>query len=354
MAINEPVSRLNKAFPVTTLVPHRLTRNDLLVWSSVAISLVMIVKLQLLPALLAGLMVFSLIHLLTPRLRVTTLDGQSRRWLALALVGAAVIAAMTAIGLGIASFFRGSNESVPALFQRMAEIIEQSRERFPDWLLDSLPDNAEDLRQSIVGWLRENATGVQTASTELLRGTAHAIIGMVIGAMLAMRADHCESDKPLTLLVSHHATRMADVFRRVVFAQLWISAINTVLTWIYLGLVLPAFDIHLPFTKTLVAITFVAGLMPILGNLISNTAIFIVSLSQSLTLALISLIYLFVIHKLEYFLNARIIGSHIRASAWELLLVMLLMEASLGIAGLIIAPMAYAYFKDEFREKGLI
>jgi len=339
---------------VSTLVTHHFHRTDLIVWATVAIGLVMIIKLQLLPALLAGLLVFSLIHLLAPRLRVTTLDGESRRWLALALVGTAVIATMTAMGLGIASFFRGSNESLPALFQRMAEIIEQSRERFPDWLLDSLPDNAEDLRQSMVGWLRENAKGVQTASTELLRGTAHAIIGMVIGAMLAIRAETSEPEKPLTSLVSAHATRMADVFRRVVFAQVWISAINTVLTWIYLGLVLPAFDIHLPFTKTLVAITFVAGLMPIIGNLISNTAIFIVSLSQSLTLALISIIYLFVIHKLEYFLNARIIGSHIRARAWELLLVMLVMEASLGIAGLIIAPMMYAYFKDEFREKGLI
>ncbi len=339
---------------MSTLVPHRVTRIDLIVWTAVAIGLVMIVKWQLLPALLAGLLVFSLIHLLTPRLRVTTLDGESRRWLALGLVAAMVVAAMTAAGLGIASFFRGSSESVPALFQRMAEIIEQSRERFPDWLLASLPDNAEDLRQSMVGWLRQNAKGVQTASTELLRGTAHAIIGMVIGAMLAMREGASESNKPLTLLISAHATRLADVFRRVVFAQLWISTINTALTWLYLGLVLPAFDIHLPFTKTLVAITFVAGLMPIIGNLISNTAIFIVSLSQSLTLALISLIYLFVIHKLEYFLNARIIGSHIRARAWELLLVMLVMEAALGVAGLIIAPMVYAYFKDEFREKGLV
>ena len=77
-------------------------------------------------------------------------------------------------------------------------------------------------------------------------------------------------------------------------------------------------------------------------------------MSQSLTLAIISIVYLFVIRKLEYFLNARIIGSHIGARAWELLLVMLLLEASMGIAGLIIAPMAYAYFKDEFREKGLI
>lgn len=340
--------------PVKTTFNSTATTTDLISWAVCALTLLLILKWHLLPALLAGLVVYSLIHLLTPKLRVTTLDGESRRWLALGLVTAAVIAAITAVVIGIASFFRGSDESVPALFQRMAEIIEQSRERFPDWLLASLPDNAEDLRQSMVEWLRHNAKGVQTASTELLRGTAHAIIGMVIGAMLAMRAGSNPPDKPLTILITAQATRMADVFRRVVFAQVWISAINTLLTWLYLGIVLPAFDIHLPFTKTLVAITFVAGLMPIIGNLISNTVIFIVSLSQSLMLAVISLTYLFVIHKLEYFLNARIIGSHIRARAWELLLVMLLMEATLGIAGLIIAPMTYAFFKDEMREKGLI
>lgn len=339
---------------MSTLVQHRVTRTDLAVWAIAALALLIIIKYQLLPALLSGLLVFSLIHLLTPRLRLTTLDGESRRWLALGLVAATVIASMTALGLGIASFFRGSNESVPALFQRMAEIIEQSRDRLPDWVLSNLPDNAEDLRKSMVEWLRHNAKGVQTASAELLRGTAHAVIGMVIGAMLAMRSGAGAPDKPLTIIIAAHATRFADVFRRVVFAQVWISTINTVLTWLYLAVLLPAFDIHLPFTKTLVAITFVAGLMPIIGNLISNTAIFIVSMSQSLTLALISILYLFVIHKLEYFLNARIIGSHIRARAWELLLVMLIMEGVLGIAGLIVAPMAYAYFKDEFRDKGLI
>lgn len=336
------------------VVTQPLTRTDLIVWTTAAVGLVLILKLHLLPALLAGLVVYSLIHLLTPRLRMTALDGESRRWLALGLVASAVVAAMTALGLGVASFFRGSHESVPALFQRMAEIIEQSRDNFPDWLLSSLPHNADDLRQAMVEWLRQNARSVQTASTELMRGVAHAIIGMVIGAMLAMRVGTLEDGKPLTQLIAAHATRVADVFRRVVFAQVWISAINTFLTWMYLGVALPQFGIELPFVKTLVAITFIAGLMPIIGNLISNTAIFIVSMSQSLTLAVISIVYLFVIHKLEYFLNARIIGSHIRARAWELLLVMLLMEAALGIAGLIIAPMAYAYFKDEMREKGLI
>jgi len=77
-------------------------------------------------------------------------------------------------------------------------------------------------------------------------------------------------------------------------------------------------------------------------------------MSQSLVLAFASLAYLVLIHKLEYFLNARIIGGHIRARAWELLLAMLAMEAAFGISGLVIAPMAYSYFKDELRDKGLV
>ncbi|HLF31274.1 MAG TPA: hypothetical protein VI566_09665, partial [Xanthomonadales bacterium] len=76
--------------------------------------------------------------------------------------------------------------------------------------------------------------------------------------------------------------------------------------------------------------------------------------SHSLTVAMGSLAYLILVHKLEYFLNARIIGSHIRARAWEMLMAMLVLEAAFGIAGLIAAPIYYAYLKDELRHKGLI
>lgn len=339
----------------TSRLTPSVSRADLICWAVAALVLTFVLKTQLLPALLAGLMVFSVIHQLVPRLTVTMLDSEARRWLAVGLVAAVVIASLVAIGFAVASFFRGSDESIPALFQRMAEIIEQSRQRLPEWLIASLPDNAQELQREVAAWLREHARSVQTASTELLRGLAHVVIGMVVGAMLAVQSPNSgDREQPLTQLVATHATHMADAFRRVVFAQVWISTINTVFTWIYLGLLLPAFDIHLPLSKTLIALTFVAGLMPIIGNLLSNTAIFVVSMSQSLTLALISLVYLFAIHKLEYFLNARIIGSQIRARAWELLLAMLIMEAAFGIAGLIIAPMAYAYFKDELRDKGLI
>jgi len=92
----------------------------------------------------------------------------------------------------------------------------------------------------------------------------------------------------------------------------------------------------------------------VLGNLISNTVIVVVSLSHSVGVAIGSLIYLVVIHKLEYFLNARIVGGQIRAYAWEILIAMLLMESVFGLIGVIAAPIYYAYIKLELRQRELV
>ena len=71
-------------------------------------------------------------------------------------------------------------------------------------------------------------------------------------------------------------------------------------------------------------------------------------------MALGSLAFLIIVHKLEYFLNARIVGGEIKASAWELLCAMLLFEAAFGLPGLVAAPIFYAYGKAELRQLGLI
>jgi len=163
-----------------------------------------------------------------------------------------------------------------------------------------------------------------------------------------------ETEGPLPRVIAERGEQLANAFRRVVFAQFRISAINTVFTALYLAVLLPLLGIELPFTKTLILLTFVAGLLPILGNLISNTVIFIVSLSLGFFVALGSLAYLIVIHKLEYFLNVKIIGGQISARAWELLVAMLIMEAAFGLAGLIAAPIYYAYMKAELSKLGYL
>ena len=48
------------------------------------------------------------------------------------------------------------------------------------------------------------------------------------------------------------------------------------------------------------------------------------------------------------------VGSRIHAHPWELILVMVLMEAAFGVGGLAAAPIYYAYLKSELAERGLV
>jgi len=333
----------------------RVARADIATWVAAAIALVLVIELHLLSALLAGLLVFKLVDVITPKLRVGTLGHDTTRALAVTLIATLVIALLVGLGLGLATLLRHSGESFPTLMQRMAQIIEEARERMPEALRGYFPDDASSLQATLSEWLRSNAGTLQLAGRGITRSVVHVLMGMIIGALLSMQkvtraADH----RPLTQLIMGQASQLATAFQRVVFAQVWISLINTLATWVYLDLVLPGFGIHVPLVKSLILLTFFIGLLPIIGNLLSNSAIVIVCLSQGLPVAVASLVFLIVIHKLEYFLNARIVGSHINARAWELLIAMLFMEAAFGITGLIAAPIFYAYFKEELREKGLV
>jgi predicted PurR-regulated permease PerM len=332
-----------------------VTRGDLIAWGVSAIALGLILALELLPALLAGLLVFELVNVLTPWLRLRPLGRDGPRMLAVTLIASIVVAALVAAILGLIALLRSSDESLPLLMQKMAQVIEEARTQLPAELLVHVPDDAATLQRTLVEWLRSHSGVLQLAGRDFGRSLVHVLMGMVIGALLSLhKATRHPVRRPISELITRHAERVASAFRRVVFAQFWISAVNTLLTWLYIGVALPAFGVHLPLVKTLVAITFIVGLLPIIGNLISNTAIIVVSLSQGLPVALTSTVYLIVIHKLEYFLNARIVGSHINARAWELLIAMLVMEAAFGLVGLVAAPIFYAYFKEELHAKGMV
>lgn len=328
-------------------------RYEIAAWVIAACVLLLTLQLHLLPALLAGLLVYELVHVIAPRLPWKRAGGG--KLAAVALLAVAVVTLLTLLLLGVVAFLRSDAGSLPRLLQKMAEIVEGSRGKLPEWLVESIPGDPDTLKVTIIEWLREHARELRTLGGEVGHVIVHILIGMVIGAMVSLReALPAQGGGPLARALFERATRVGDAFRRVVFAQVRISALNTLFTAIYLVGVLPLMGIHLPYGKTLVALTFIVGLLPVIGNLISNTVIVVVSLSVSLPLALASLAFLIVIHKLEYFLNARIVGTQIQASPWELLLAMLLMESAFGIAGLIAAPIYYAYLKDELASRGLI
>ena len=95
-------------------------------------------------------------------------------------------------------------------------------------------------------------------------------------------------------------------------------------------------------------------MLPVVGNLVSNTVIVVISLGVSLGAGIASLLFLVLIHKAEYFMNARIVGHQVQATAWELLSAMLLMEAAFGVVDLVAAPVMYAWLKAEVKEQGMI
>ena len=322
-------------------------------WLLAALAILFVLQFHLLPALLAGLLVYELVHAIYP-LFARRLSTFRAKGMAVAIVVLIVVTLVSAAGFGIFSFLKHEG-SLPTLLAKMAEILEDFRAHLPPWLASLLPSKAEGVSGSLGRWLREHASDLQRIGKETGHSLAQVLIGMVIGAMTSLSEVLVQETRgPLAQALIERLFRLGEAFRRVVFAQVRISAINTLFTAIYLVVALPLFSVSLPLTKTLIAVTFMAGLLPVLGNLISNTVIVIVSLAHSPYVAVSSLAFLIIIHKLEYFLNAHIVGGQINARACEILTAMLVMESAFGIAGLVAAPICYAWLKDELSQRGLI
>jgi predicted PurR-regulated permease PerM len=158
------------------------------------------------------------------------------------------------------------------------------------------------------------------------------------------REKYAVRDNLYSLCCDHIAKRFAALyqsFATVIGAQIVISAINTVITTIFV------LGVGLPHPVVVVGMTFLCGLIPVIGNLISNTVIVGIGFTVSPKMALAALVFLVVIHKLEYFLNSKIIGRRIRNPLWLTLLALVLGEKLMGIPGMILAPVVLNYIRME-------
>jgi predicted PurR-regulated permease PerM len=336
-----------------TVKPGRPSVHEYAAWVLAVLAILVVLIFHLLPALLAGLLVYELVRVLVPLFGRQLSAGGAQR-VSVGIIALMVIGAVTAAGFGIFALVASEGGGVAAVIDKMAEVLESSRAALPQWIADYLPSGADQLRDDLSFWLREHSAELQQMGKQTGHIVVHVLIGMVIGAMVSMNVTSTDAGGPLARALAERVFRMGEAFRRVVFAQVRISAINTAFTALYLAVVLPLFGVHLPLTKTMIVVTFLAGLLPVIGNLISNSMIVVISLVHSPAVAIASLTYLVVIHKLEYFLNARIVGGQINAKAWELLTAMLLMESIFGLPGLAAAPICYAWLKDELSSRALI
>ena len=312
----------------------------------------LVLRFHLLPAVFAGLAVYVLTLKLARHLPKNM--NRFAHQAALGVVVLCVITGLTCAGAAVWSFI-GSSHGITALLTTVVSTLDSLHRTLPSSVADALPTTMEDLQQQLVVMMSEQVRNISKVGMEGIKAFAHVLLGMVVGGMAAVH-HFLEHDKspPFIGSLRSRLRNLTTSFDKVVFAQVKISGLNTVFTAIYLLVVLPLFNIHLPMATLLVLLTFAVGMLPVVGNLISNTVIVVISLGVSLGVGVASFVFLVLIHKAEYFMNARIVGHEVQATAWELLTAMLLLEAAFGIAGLVAAPVVYAWLKSEVKAQGMI
>jgi predicted PurR-regulated permease PerM len=315
-------------------------------------AVLLVLCFHLVPAVFAGLAVYVLTLKLARHI-----PKNMNRFAHKVSLGVVVICVTICLICACAAIwsFIGSSHGISALLATVVDTLSSLRRTLPASAADLLPTTIEGLHEQLVGMLGEHVQKISVVGMEGIKAFAHILLGMVVGGMAAVH-HFMEHDKaaPFIGALRSRLRTLTTAFDKVVFAQVKISCLNTALTAVYLLVALPLFDIRLPMATILVLLTFVVGMLPVVGNLISNTVIVVISLGVSPGVGVASLLFLVLIHKAEYFMNARIVGHEVQASAWELLSAMLLMEAAFGVAGLVAAPVVYAWLKAEVKEQGML
>lgn len=207
------------------------------------------------------------------------------------------------------------------------------------------------LRQLAMEEVNERFANLGSYARTAVFQLVYLIIGLFVGVSLfinskfRMAGDPHTSDDNLYTVTAHELSLRFRTFYRsfatVMGAQIVISAVNTVLTAMFL------YGAGFKHATVLVIFTFLCGLLPIIGNIISNTVITAVGFTISPKMALLALLFLITIHKFEYFLNSKIIGDRIKNPMWLTILGLLVGEKLMGIPGMILAPVVLHYIKVE-------
>lgn len=288
-------------------------------------------------ALLAGLFAYSILDL-AHRLFARKMGVLKAR------ISAVMMFFIVAAGMSwmLVHFLRQSLSTFPdMLSSAMPKINEITR----GWGIDLPFDNMQELRGVLVDAVKENAGGITKASGLLTNRFFHVLLA-VVAAILAIFAPKQESESrtlygALRIEFDERVRRFLESFERVLGAQVAISCINTTLTAAFL------LFLSFPYAAFLIPATFLLGILPLIGNILSNTIIVCAALTMTLKHAVLALLFLVVIHKGEYFLNSRIIGTSIRVPMWQTLLGILVGEAVMGVPGIILAPAIIHYVRGE-------
>lgn len=256
--------------------------------------------------------------------------------------------AVVLIGAGMFYFSRQAYLTLPEIAEKTIPAVAEYAEKqgielpFSDY---------PSLKILAISEVKQDVAGAGRHAREAVFKFAQLLIGLFVAASLFLNVKWGEENDPSTTRDSIYSTVVRELaqrfqtffssFSRVMGAQIIISTINTVLTGGFL------LWNGYPYIPVITMLTFLCGLVPIVGNVMSNTLIVFVGFTISPRMALAALIFLMIIHKLEYFLNSKIIGDRIKNPMWLTLIGLVLGEKLMGVPGMILAPVVLHYIKVE-------
>ncbi|MGI8819946.1 MAG: AI-2E family transporter [Chthoniobacterales bacterium] len=303
--------------------------------------LVLVALLQLGTPFLAALFCY---------LALTKLAFWGKKWVAVTLF----LIVVAALFSGFVFFFKRALVVLPEIVGTAIPIVVRFAQEhgieLPFTDIESLRAVALDSVRDTMGQLGNYVKIATKEFVFLVIGVAVAVGVFLNPDFEAKRAQGHAKANLYTFYTGRIKERFASLyqsFATVMGAQIIISAINATLTALFV------YTIGLHYASLVVILTFVCGLLPIVGNLLSNGIIIGIAFTMSPQLAGWAFAFLLVIHKLEYFLNSRIIGGRIDHPMWLTLLALIIGERVMGIAGLILAPVILSFIKVEMKKISL-
>jgi predicted PurR-regulated permease PerM len=235
--------------------------------------------------------------------------------------------------------------------QLQVQIVKEFKEANLKWGLS----NYVDLEQ-IKGAVLRTSTGALSfmvnSLSPLYKGFLQFVFALAINLFCYLESERIEKtftrDKNslMTFLYRFAQIRLKIFyvyFRRVMGGQVIIALINTAISSTAI------FGLRLPHPFLMLFVVFFCGLFPVVGNLISNTVLIVnATVSIGIWGSAVCMVLLIAIHKLEYFLNSKIIGGIVRLPMAVSLGALIFCEVLLGIPGLILAIPLMLFIRHEF------
>ncbi|HET7162079.1 MAG TPA: hypothetical protein VFI32_05370, partial [Rhodanobacteraceae bacterium] len=189
-----------------------------------AVALLLVMFLHLLPALIAGLLVYAVVDALAPLLERRWPGGWARQ-LVVGVLAVVVAGLLALLIFGAVAFFRAELGDPNTLFDRMMPTIDRARTQLPAWIVAYLPVSAEDFRFTATQLARTHSAQLQVAGKETAHVFGRILVGLALGALVALtHARPTENEGPLRRDLTARCERVTRSFHDIVFAQARISA----------------------------------------------------------------------------------------------------------------------------------